>query len=86
MREDILLGPACQIEPGAERQEGEAGLRHLRATAAAHGGSFHSSDTVLNRVWAAAVYTFGLDVPEGNTQAYTRQFAQRMVKKMRDSI
>jgi hypothetical protein len=39
----------------------------------------------INR-FVGVIYTFGLDVPEGNTQAYTRQFAQRMVKKMRDSI
>jgi hypothetical protein len=29
------------------------------------------------------VYTFGMDYPEGNTQAYTRLFAQHMVKRMR---
>jgi hypothetical protein len=32
------------------------------------------------------IYTFGLSAPEGNTQAYSRQFAARMVKKMRDSL
>jgi hypothetical protein len=32
------------------------------------------------------VYTFGMDVPEGNTQAYTRLFAQHMVKRMRDAL
>ena len=32
------------------------------------------------------VYTFGWDFPEGNTQAYTRQFAARMVKRMRDAV
>jgi hypothetical protein len=36
--------------------------------------------------FVGVIYTFGLDVPEGNTQAFTRQFAARMVKKMRDSI
>ncbi|MCC6179154.1 MAG: hypothetical protein IT305_27920 [Chloroflexi bacterium] len=30
------------------------------------------------------IYTYGLDDPEGNTQAFTRQFAQLMVKRMRD--
>ena len=32
------------------------------------------------------VYTFGLDVPEGNTQAYSRLFAQHMAKRMREQI
>lgn len=32
------------------------------------------------------VYTFGMDFPEGNTQAYTRLFAQHMVKRMRDAL
>ena len=32
------------------------------------------------------IYTYGLDDPEGNTQAYTRQLAQLMVKRMRDSV
>jgi hypothetical protein len=36
--------------------------------------------------FVGVIYTFGLDAPEGNTQAFTRQFAARMVKKMRDSI
>jgi hypothetical protein len=36
--------------------------------------------------FVGVVYTFGLDAPEGNTQAYSRLFAQSMVKRMRDSI
>jgi hypothetical protein len=36
--------------------------------------------------FVGVVYTFGLDVPEGNTQAYSRLFAQSMVKRMRDSV
>jgi hypothetical protein len=36
--------------------------------------------------YAGVIYTFGLSAPEGNTQAYSRQFAARMVKKMRDSL
>jgi hypothetical protein len=36
--------------------------------------------------YVGVVYTFGMDYPEGNTQAYTRQFAQHMVKRMRDSL
>lgn len=36
--------------------------------------------------YVGVIYTFGLSAPEGNTQAYSRQFAQRMVKKMRDSL
>jgi hypothetical protein len=32
------------------------------------------------------VYTFGMDFPEGNTQAYSRLFAQHMVKRMRDQL
>jgi hypothetical protein len=36
--------------------------------------------------FVGVVYTFGLDVPEGNTQAYSRLFAAHMVKRMRDSI
>lgn len=32
------------------------------------------------------VYTFGMDFPEGNTQAYTRLFAQHMVKRMREQL
>jgi hypothetical protein len=36
--------------------------------------------------FVGVIYTFGLDDPEGNTQAYSRQFAARMVKKMRDSV
>jgi hypothetical protein len=36
--------------------------------------------------YVGVVYTFGLSAPEGNTQAYSRQFAQRMVKRMRDAL
>jgi hypothetical protein len=36
--------------------------------------------------YVGVIYTFGLDAPEGNTQAFSRQFAARMVKKMRDSL
>jgi hypothetical protein len=32
------------------------------------------------------VYTFGMDYPEGNTQAYTRLFAPHMVKRMRGAL
>jgi hypothetical protein len=39
----------------------------------------------INR-FVGVIYTYGMDAPEGNTQAFTRQFAARMVKKMRDSI
>jgi hypothetical protein len=36
--------------------------------------------------YVGVVYTFGMDVPEGNTQAYTRLFAESMVKRMRGSL
>lgn len=36
--------------------------------------------------YVGVVYTFGLSAPEGNTQAYSRQFAERMVKRMRDAL
>ena len=36
--------------------------------------------------FVGVIYTYGLDDPEGNTQAYTRQLAQLMVKRMRDSV
>ena len=32
------------------------------------------------------VYTFGMDYPEGNTQAYSRLFAQHMAKRMREQL
>ena len=32
------------------------------------------------------VYTFGMDYPEGNTQAYSRLFAQHMVQRMREQL
>jgi hypothetical protein len=36
--------------------------------------------------FVGVIYTYGLDDPEGNTQAYTRRLAQLMVKRMRDSV
>jgi hypothetical protein len=36
--------------------------------------------------FVGVVYTFGMSVPEGNTQAYSRQFAQSMVKRMRGAL
>jgi hypothetical protein len=36
--------------------------------------------------YVGVVYTFGMSVPEGNTQAYTRLFAQSMVKRMREQL
>jgi hypothetical protein len=36
--------------------------------------------------FVGVVYTFGMDFPEGNTQAYTRLFAQHMAKRMRDAV
>ena len=36
--------------------------------------------------FVGVVYTFGMSVPEGNTQAYSRLFAQSMVKRMRDAL
>ena len=32
------------------------------------------------------VYTFGMDYPEGNTQAYSRLFAQHMAQRMRGQL
>jgi len=36
--------------------------------------------------YVGVVYTFGMDYPEGNTQAYTRLFAEHMVKRMRGAL
>jgi hypothetical protein len=36
--------------------------------------------------YVGVVYTFGKDVPEGNTQVYSRLFAESMVRRMRDSL
>ena len=36
--------------------------------------------------FVGVVYTFGMSVPEGNTQAYSRLFAQSMVKRMRGAL
>ena len=36
--------------------------------------------------YVGVVYTFGMSVPEGNTQSYSRLFAQSMVKRMRDAL
>ena len=36
--------------------------------------------------FVGVVYTFGMSVPEGNTQAYTRLFAQHMVQRMRKAL
>jgi len=36
--------------------------------------------------YVGIVYTFGRDYPEGNTQAYSRLFAEHMVKRMRSSL
>jgi hypothetical protein len=35
--------------------------------------------------YVGVIYTFGVDDPEGNTQAYTRRFAAIMTKHMRDA-
>ena len=36
--------------------------------------------------FVGVVYTFGMSVPEGNTQAYSRLFAESMVKRMRSAL
>jgi hypothetical protein len=36
--------------------------------------------------FVGVVYTFGMSVPEGNTQAYSRLFVQSMVKRMRGAL
>ena len=36
--------------------------------------------------FVGVVYTFGMSVPEGNTQAYARLFAQSMVQRMRSAL
>jgi hypothetical protein len=36
--------------------------------------------------YVGVVYTFGLSAPEGNTQAYSRLFAEHMVKRMRSTL
>jgi hypothetical protein len=36
--------------------------------------------------FVGVVYTFGMSAPEGNTQAYSRLFAQSMGQRMRDAL
>jgi hypothetical protein len=36
--------------------------------------------------YVGVVYTFGMSAPEGNTQAYSRLFAEHMVKRMRNAL
>jgi hypothetical protein len=58
----------------------------------ANGCDAKDDDNMLHRrmvfrvgPYVGVIYTFGLDDPEGNTQAFTRRFAAIMTKHMRDA-
>lgn len=85
------VGGLFEFNMEADQDVGEQAAG--RSACVARGCNDGDGDNELHRrmvfrvgPYVGVVYTFGLDNPEGNTQAYTRLIAEHIVKRMRNAL